>query len=147
MKNKPKRITAALLAALTLCIPLMPVSAAGAPSVKEEVIYANLLAARERLLADGIACDTLKLTQIFPVSDELVALAKQYRRVVFFEEAAKNGGISAIFGGLLLDAGFAGRYARVAVDGFVKQAAVKSCLEKTGLSAEKMWEFVRGLDT
>lgn len=107
-------------------------------------IYANLTQAQSELSLSGFVCDTLKLTRIFPIAEEIITLCLKYRRVIFFEEAVKNGSISSILGGLLLDAGYDGRYQRVAVDGFVQQASVASSLDKVGLSAQKMQDFVRG---
>lgn len=38
---------------------------------------------------------------------------------------------------------YGGRYRRVAAKGFIKQAAVKSCLEKLGLLCGKMADLIR----
>ncbi len=106
-------------------------------------ISANMMKAQASLAEEGLRCDTLKLTRIYPISDEITAICGRYRRVVFFEEAVRNGAISSILGGMLFDAGFSGRYQRVAVEGFVQQAPVASALDQVGLSAEKMCGFVR----
>lgn len=105
-------------------------------------LTSQLYAAQASLAAAGIPCDTLKLTKIFPLAEELIAKLLPYRRIFFFEEATKHGGISSVLGELLLEAGYAGRYSRVAVDGLVKQASVARALELAGLSAERMHAFV-----
>ena len=68
---------------------------------------------------------------------------QEYDRVIFFEEGVKTGGIASQVGDLLMEAGFAGRYSSVAVQGFVKQASVASSLEHAGLSAARMTEYVK----
>ena len=90
----------------------------------------------------GIGCDILKLTKIFPVPHDVIGEIKQYRRIVFFEEAERMGGISAMFGDLLMEQRYSGDYSRVTAEGFIKQASVKSALAKLGLTAEKMADYV-----
>ncbi len=67
---------------------------------------------------------------------------KDYRRIVFFEEAMCCGSISEKLGEMLEVSGFAGDYSRVAINGFVKQASIRDCLDHLGLTAEKMTEYV-----
>ena len=98
--------------------------------------------AHELLKAEGISCDLLKLTRIFPLPEVLYSELKDYRRIVFFEEAMCCGSISEKLGEMLEVSGFAGDYSRVAINGFVKQASVRECLDQLGLTAEKMTEYV-----
>ena len=98
--------------------------------------------AQAALKEKGINCDMLKLTKIFPIDKRLVTEMKRYRHIVFFEEAMGNGGISEKFGEMLAESSYSGDYSRVAADSFIKQASVKSCLEKLGLSRRKMVEFI-----
>ncbi len=89
-----------------------------------------------------LPCDLMKLTKIFPVAEEIIAEISKYKRIVFFEEAISRGSISEKFGSMLLEYGFRGKYTRVAAKGFIRQAAVKSALDKIGLSSEKMAQFI-----
>ncbi len=89
-----------------------------------------------------LSCDLLKITRIFPVADEIIAEISKYKRIIFFEEAISQGSISEKFGAMLMESGFRGKYARAAVKGFIRQAAVKSALDKIGLSSEKMAQFI-----
>ena len=90
-----------------------------------------------------LPCDILKLTRIFPVAEEIIGEISEYKQIVFFEEAISQGSISEKFGSMLMESGFGGKYARVAVKGFVRQAAVKSALDKLGLNNEKMAQFIK----
>ena len=106
-------------------------------------VFSEMIRAQMSLAAEGICCDMLRLTQIFPILPQAVASMQEYDRVIFFEEGVKTGGIASQVGDLLMEAGFAGRYSSVAVQGFVKQASVASSLEHAGLSAARMTEYVK----
>ncbi len=106
-------------------------------------IYNEAYKAQSLLEADGIHCDILKLTKIYPIAQELINEVKEYKRIVFFEEAQKNGSISSIVGDMLMERGYRGDYTRIAIDGFVKQASVASALSKLGLSCDKMADYIR----
>lgn len=105
-------------------------------------IFNELYKAAE-ILKNEISCNMLKLTKIFPVAEEIVEKIMDYRRIIFFEEAVCEGSISEKFGNLLMESGYKGSYSRVAARGFIKQASVKSALDKIGLSSEKMAEFIK----
>ena len=105
-------------------------------------LYNEAYKAQSLLSERGIGCDILKLTKIFPVPHDVIGEIKQYRRIVFFEEAERMGGISAMFGDLLMEQRYSGDYSRVTAEGFIKQASVKSALAKLGLTAEKMADYV-----
>lgn len=105
-------------------------------------IFSEAYKAVEMLKKD-MPCDILKLTKIFPVELELVCKAMGYKRIIFFEEAVGYGSISEKFGSLLMEAGYKGDYRRIAAKGFVKQASVKSALDKLGMSREKMAEIIK----
>lgn len=105
-------------------------------------IFNELYKATE-ILKKEISCNMLKLTKIFPVAEEIVEKIMDYRRIIFFEEAVGEGSISEKFGNQLMESGYKGDYSRVAVQGFIKQASVKSALDKIGLSSEKMAEFIK----
>ena len=104
-------------------------------------IYDEIYKAQSILNGDGISCSLLKLTKIFPLDNEIIKKSLKYKRIIFFEES--YGGISVLFGDNLLENGYKGSYEKVTAEGFVKQASIKSCLEKIGLTCEKIVEFVR----
>lgn len=106
-------------------------------------IFNEAYKAQSLLLADGINCDLLKMTKIFPISNKLINEIKMYKRVVFFEESTNNGSISEKTGCMLMESGYKGDYSRISAKGFIKQSSVKSALEKYGLSCTEMAEHIR----
>lgn len=106
-------------------------------------IYSELYNAQSILNADGIKCGLLKLTKIYPLPDEIFEKALTYRQIVFFEESMGSGGIAEKFGERLAEMSYSGSYSGITANDFVKQATVRSCLEKLGLTCEKIAEFVR----
>ncbi len=103
-------------------------------------IYNNVVKAKN--ITDEF--NLLKLTRIFPIDDEVARIASKYKKVIFFEEGIRNGGIAEHL--LAKLKGFTGEYHIVAIDGFVKQASVESQLDSVGLSTEKMAEFIRSVN-
>lgn len=106
-------------------------------------IYSELYNAQSILNADGIKCSLLKLTKIYPLPDEIIERALAYRQIVFFEESMGSGGIAEKFGKRLAEMSYSGSYSSITANDFVKQATVRSCLGKLGLTCEKIAEYVR----
>lgn len=104
-------------------------------------IYDEVYKAQSILNGDGISCDLLKLTKIFPLKDEIYEKAMKYSKIIFFEESM--GGISVLFGDILAEKGYKGSYHKVTADRFIKQASVKRCLEEIGLTCAQITETVR----
>lgn len=107
-------------------------------------IYNEAFLAQKALLGDGLKCDLLKLTKIYPLCHDIIGEIAKYKRIVFFEESCGEGSISEMIGDRLVEAGYSGDYSRVAASGFVKQATIAECLDGLGLSAEKMADYIRG---
>lgn len=106
-------------------------------------VYCELYNAQSVLDSDGIKCDMLKLTKIFPHPDEIYEIAMRYKHIVFFEESMGCGSISEKFGHKLAELGYQGTYAGVTATGYVKHASVKSCLAQLGMTSGKIVEYVR----
>lgn len=106
-------------------------------------IFNEAYKAREHLKEDGIDCDLLKLTKIFPIADSLIDEIMEYKRIIFFEESVCEGSISEKIGSMLMERRYNGDYSSIAAHGFIRQAAVKSSLDKIGLSSSKMADFVK----
>lgn len=97
-------------------------------------VYDQLYRANLRAKEQGIFCDLLKLTLIFPLSDAVVEIAMTYHRIVFLEEAYYYGGISQLMGDALMQRGFRGIYQRVSPKQYFPQASVASQIDAMGLS-------------
>ncbi len=105
-------------------------------------VYEALWEGHETCARSGYKTSLLKLTRIFPVDEELVEKALRYKVVIFFEESSGFGGISTIFGSLLAQYGFNGRFVRVSADNFIRHASVKSLLEKADLSEHAVCRYI-----
>ena len=90
----------------------------------------------------GYDTSLLKLTKIFPIQKELAEIAAGYQTVIFFEEGMGNGGISTLFGSMLAEHGFAGRYLRVSADHFVKHASIPSILDQLEMSEQAVCRYI-----
>lgn len=106
-------------------------------------LYNEAYKAQGVLNEEGINCDILKLTKIYPVDRDIITEIMGYKHIVFFEESIGNGSISEKFGCRLVEIGYKGDYSRVTVENYVRQASVKSSLEKLGLTCGKMAEYIR----
>lgn len=91
---------------------------------------------------NGIRCDLLKLTKIFPIKEKLIDELMGYKHIYFFEEAMSNGSISEKIGCMLMEKGYRGEYGRVGINGFVKQASVNSALGNVGLESREMVKYI-----
>ena len=106
-------------------------------------VYDALYRANCAAVEAGMPCDLLKLTRIFPLSEGTVQIAKSYRKVVFLEEAYYYGGISQMFGDLLLEEGYQGSYRRVAPKQYLAQASTAAQLDIMGLSEEAIYRDIQ----
>ena len=110
-------------------------------------VYQSIWEAHNTCAKIGYQTSLLKLTKIFPFAEDLVEKALRYQTVIFFEESSGYGGISTIFGALLSQYGYPGRYVRVSADCFLKQGSVKSLLEKAELSAHAVCRYIYAYGT
>ncbi|MDE6834288.1 MAG: 1-deoxy-D-xylulose-5-phosphate synthase [Ruminococcus sp.] len=106
-------------------------------------LYNEAYKAQNILSNEGINCDILKLTKIYPLNRDIIKETREYKHIVFFEESIGNGSISEKFGCRLAEAGYKGDYSRVTIENYVGQASVMSSLEKLGLTCDKMAEYIR----
>lgn len=102
-------------------------------------VYDHLYRASLRAQENGMPCDLLKLTRIFPLPDAVVEIAMSYRHIIFLEEAYYYGGISQMFGDALMEHGFSGSYSRVAPKQYLLQASTDSQMETMGLSENAIY--------
>ncbi|HBI51860.1 MAG TPA: 1-deoxy-D-xylulose-5-phosphate synthase [Ruminococcaceae bacterium] len=82
--------------------------------------------------------DTLTLLKIFPIPEEAAETAAQYKRVLFFEEGMKNGGIGEKFLYAIYERGFSGKYRITALDFPPAAADVETQLYRAGLDRESI---------
>jgi 1-deoxy-D-xylulose-5-phosphate synthase len=105
-------------------------------------IYCEAYKAYRRLNEAGIDCGILKLTKIHPVSEDIFGKISGYRHIVFVEESMAGGSISEKIGNHLAEIQYSGAYSSITAHGYTKQATVQSCLEKLGMTCDKIFEYV-----
>ena len=108
-------------------------------------IYDELYKAYVLLNNENVKCDILKLTKIFPLENYIIQKSLKYKKIIFFEESSVSGGISQIFGNELLLKNFSGNYYSKGVKGLVKQATIKSILERIGLDCDSMVVYIKNI--
>ena len=88
--------------------------------------------------------DLLKLLQIHPFIDETIEIASKYKKIIFFEEGMKNGGIAQKFECAIREKGYKGDFVIKAIDDeFIDHASVDVALNRCGLDKESVLELVR----
>lgn len=102
----------------------------------------NVLSAIDILSDKNIKVNFIKITKIFPFSEDIVNIALKYNNVIMFEEAYLYAGIGNIFAENLSESGFNGKFHHIAANEFLKQASVTSITDKIGLSPEKIVNYV-----
>ena len=81
----------------------------------------------------------IKLNKIFPISEALVKGLKNCKKIDFYEETVKSGGIAEHLSALLLENGFNGEFNIHAVNNeFVPMAKTDAIIKKLGLDSETM---------
>ena len=106
-------------------------------------LYSNAVKAVEKLAEKGIKTKLIKLHKIKPLSDGAVEEAAKCKKLFFFEEGMRAGGVGEVTASRLLEKGFGGSFSLTAVDNeFVSHSSVSSLLEKYSMSAEKMYEKI-----
>ena len=105
--------------------------------------FAEAAGARELLNARGVSVNIIKLHQIKPVPKEAVACAMQAKRIFFFEEGQRFGGIGETFADKLFKYGYRGVYRNTGVEGqFAVQNTVAGLLQRYRLDAAGMADII-----
>ena len=111
------------------------------------VTYGRLAAeavdAADALQAQEKAVLVLALNQIKPLPQAAIELLQNKKRVFFFEEGLRAGGIGEKTAAALLENGFTGTFRLIAVeDRFVPQGTVEEQLRQFGLDSKSMVETI-----
>ena len=102
-------------------------------------ITAEAVSAVDELKGKGIPAFLLSLNCIKPIAEDAVASLISKKKIFFFEEGQKSGGVGEKLGNMLLERGCCGKYSITAVeDKFVEQASISDLLSKYGLDKEAM---------
>ena len=79
-------------------------------------IFGNACKAKEALKKNNKDITIIKLERIKPISREAVSIAAEFKKVYFFEEGIKCGGIGESFCCMLNELGFKGNFSLTAID-------------------------------
>lgn len=103
------------------------------------ITYGKLFSEALKAKKQDDSLSIVKLNKIYPISGELVRGLKGCKRIDFYEETVKSGGIGEHLSALLFENGFKGEFIIHAVDNeFVPMASTASSLKRLGLDAEGM---------
>lgn len=106
-------------------------------------VFGEAVPACDALNAQGEPTAILKLNRIIPLDIDAVKVALSAKRIFFFEEGIRSGGIGERFGELLLENGFKGEYTLTAVpDEFVIHASVTSQMKRYRLDTDGMLSVI-----
>lgn len=102
-------------------------------------IFVNVIKAKEKL--DNTA--VLKLNKIHPLPDGLIDTVKKYKKLFFFEEGIKKGGIAEQLASTLIENKIYVDYNIHAIDDtFVPSMDVESAFKKFGFDAQSIIDFL-----
>lgn len=102
-------------------------------------IFSNAYFASQKLCEQGISTCVLKLNVIKPLPLKAVLKSMNFKKIIFFEEGIKSGGVSQKYGCMLSESNYKGIYKIVAVrDEFVEHASVTNQLKKYKLDETGM---------
>lgn len=103
--------------------------------------YAAVAEAAARLKNEGINVKIIKLCRIAPIDEQAYSEVLPCKKIFFFEEGIKAGGIAEHFAAGLMERGYKGEYRITAVDGvFVQHASVSQSLSELRLDADSVHE-------
>ena len=106
-------------------------------------LFATVRQAARQLNEAAKPVSVLKLTRIQPLDPECIRVALRYRRVIFFEEGIRSGGVCEHFGAKLMDACYRGLYQSVAIDTFVPVCKPERGLAANGLDLDGILSVVQ----
>ena len=106
-------------------------------------LYFHVQEAADQLTREGTAVSVLKITRIAPLDDDCIALAMPFKRVIFFEEGSRSGGVAERFGVQLMQDQFTGSYEIHAIEQFLSACTVDSGLQRVGLDVDGILHAVR----
>ncbi|MBO5857823.1 MAG: 1-deoxy-D-xylulose-5-phosphate synthase, partial [Clostridia bacterium] len=106
-------------------------------------IFGEAAKAYKKLKSKGINIKIIKLNEIIPISTTVYEELENVKKVYFFEEGVKNGGIGETFGSYILENGLSPKFKLVAFpDCFVKQGKVDEILHDYQLDCEGMCSVI-----
>ena len=107
-------------------------------------LFAEACKAKQQLSSVGIETCILKLCRIKPINPEAVRFALNFKRVHFFEEGMRSGGVGESFEYELYKQKYTGAYALTAIDDkFILHSKDTQALKALKLDSEGMYSVIR----
>ena len=107
-------------------------------------IFGECYKAYERLLTDGIKVKLVKLNRIIPIPEDAVASVADSKKVFFFEEGVRGGGVGERFATDMLSMKSSSGFILTAFpDSFIKQGKTESILKQYNLDCDGIYETVK----
>lgn len=107
-------------------------------------IFAEALKAQEKLAEEGIKVKIVKLNVIVPIDSGAVDVLKNARKIYFFEEGVKTGGIGESFAEKMLEKSVKADFSLTAFpDCFVKQGKTDSILHQYNLDCDGIYHIIK----
>lgn len=107
-------------------------------------IVGETFKACEKLKAEGIKVKIIKLNVIVPIPEESADAVKGVKKVFFFEEGVKSGGVGESFASVLLESKLSPEFILTAFpDCFVKQGKTDSILKQYNLDCDGIYNTVK----
>jgi 1-deoxy-D-xylulose-5-phosphate synthase len=102
-------------------------------------LFSEVAKAANELLKLDIKVKVLKLNRIKPIDMDAVNTVIDAKKIFFYEEGVRSGGVAEKFASLLLENGYKGTYDITAVnDCFVKQAKIPELFRQFGFDHESI---------
>lgn len=109
---------------------------------KSNILIVSYGRVANSLLSDNKRADVIKLIKVFPISDEIIGICKNYSEIVFVEEGYKFGSISEHLSFELQKKRFKGKISAFEIDDFVPQSTTESALKKYNLDYNSIMKYI-----
>jgi 1-deoxy-D-xylulose-5-phosphate synthase len=87
----------------------------------------------------------IKLNRIKPLNEKLADVVKNVKKIYFFEEGIKSGGVGECFEALMTENGVNAEFKHICIDDeFVKQASVQSQFKTYNLDKDSIVKLING---
>ena len=107
-------------------------------------IFSDAYKTYEKLKAEGLKVKVIKLNIIVPIPEEAIDALKDVKKIFFFEEGVRSGGVGESFGSVVLENNIKSDYVLTAFpDCFVGQGKISSVLKKYNLDCDGMYNTIK----
>ncbi len=104
-------------------------------------LFSNVCQAAEK--AD---CSICKINRIKPLSEKMALELIKFKRIVFYEEGMRRGGIGETLCDMMTELGYSGSFTIKAIDEFVPHSTVEQAYVNYGFDVESITDFIKNGD-